>query len=115
VQATGFDLSGERANLVGTYNAGADLVSSRAAVVKALADNPAFKRSQYNAAFVLTEYFAYLRRDAEPDGFNFWVSVLNTSDAGNYRGMVCSFITSMEYQHRFSQIVSHSNGECSER
>jgi len=34
--------------------------------------------------------------------------VLNNGDDGNYRGMVCSFITSAEYQKRFSQVVSHS-------
>src|SRR4030095_14685313 len=111
-QASGVNLSSERSNLIGIYNQGADQVSSRAGAVKQLADNATFKQSQYNPAFVLTEYFAYLRRDAEPDGFNFWVGVLNTSDAGNYRGMVCSFVTSREYQNRFSQIASHSNGEC---
>src|ERR1700682_3256337 len=113
VQSSGGDLSGERANLIGTYNQGADLVTSRAAVVKLVADNATFKQSQYNQAFVLTEYFAYLRRDEEPGGYSFWVNVLNSGDPGNYRGMVCSFVTSAEYQKRFSQIVSRSNGECS--
>ena len=83
--------------------------------VKAMADNAAFKQAQYNQEFVLTEYFAYLRRDPEPDGYNFWLNVLNNSGVGNpgaYRGMVCSFVTSAEYQKRFSSIVSHSNGEC---
>ena len=32
--------------------------------------------------------------------------------AANNRGMVCSFITSTEYQHRFSNVVTHSNVEC---
>ncbi len=82
-------------------------------MVRALADNPAFKQSQNNKAFVLTEYFSYLRREIDLNGYTFWVDVLNTADPGNYRGMVCSFVTSMEYQNRFSQAVSHSNGECS--
>ena len=69
VQATGADLSSERSNLIGIYGQGADQVSSRAAVLRSIADNATFKQSQYNPAFVLTEYFAYLRRDAEPDGF----------------------------------------------
>ena len=112
VQATGADLSSERTNLVAIYGQGTDQLSSRAAVVSSLADNATFKQSQYNPAFVLTEYFAYLRRDAESTGFNFWVGVLTTGDAGNYRGMVCSFVTSTEYQNRFSTVVSHGNGEC---
>ena len=113
MQLSGGDLSAERANLIGTYNTSASLNESRASVLRPIADNATFKQSQYNQAFVLTEYFAYLRRDAEPDGFNFWLNVLNNGAPGKYRGMVCSFVTSTEYQRRFSQLLSHSNGECS--
>ena len=81
-------------------------------MVSGLADDATFKQAEYNAAFVLTEYFGYLRRDAEAEGFDFWLGVLNNRDLGNYRGMVCSFITSSEYQRRFSSIVTHSNAEC---
>jgi len=115
VRSAGVNLSDERDTLLSTYNGGGNIVDSRAAVVRLIADNASFKQSQYNQAFVLTEYFAYLQRDAEPDGYNFWVTVLNTGDPGNYRGMVCSFVTSREYQQRFSSIVSHSNTECSTR
>jgi hypothetical protein len=31
----------------------------------------------------------------------------------NYRGMVCAFITSSEYQHRFGTIVTRTNRDCS--
>ena len=115
VRSAGVSLSDERDTLLSTYNGGGNIVDSRAAVVRLIADNASFKQSQYNQAFVLTEYFSYLQRDAEPDGYNFWVTVLNTGDPGNYRGMVCSFVTSREYQQRFSSIVSHSNAECSAR
>jgi hypothetical protein len=67
VQSGGVDLSGARTNLVDAYNQGIDQISSRPAVLRALADNAAFKQTQYNSAFVLTEYFAYRRRDAEPE------------------------------------------------
>ena len=113
-QSSGVDLSGERANLIGTYNLGADMVTSRASVVRSLADNAAFKQGHYNRAFVLTEYFAYLRRDIDQAGYDFWVNVLSNGDVGNYRGMVCSFVTSREYQERFSSIISHDNGECAQ-
>jgi hypothetical protein len=112
VQAQGVDLSSERTNLIGSYNSGADLIQARAAVVRTMADNAAFKQAQYNQAFVLTEYFGYLRRDPEAGGYTFWVGVLNSD--GNYRGMVCSFITSTEYQNRFSQVVTRSNGDCAQ-
>jgi DNA/RNA endonuclease G (NUC1) len=113
VRASGVDLSSERENLIGTYGSAGNTSDSRAAVVLTLAGNAAFKQSQYNQAFVLTEYFAYLRRDAEPDGYSFWVNVLN-NDSGNYRGMVCAFINSAEYQQRFSPIVTHNSGECAQ-
>ena len=112
VQSSGVDLSAERANLIAAYNNAANTVDSRAAAVRALADNATFKQSQYNSAFVLTEYFSYLRRDPDQNGYHFWLSVLNTGDVNNYRGMVCSFLTSREYQLRFSSVVMHDNSEC---
>jgi subtilisin family serine protease len=112
VQSSGVDLSGERANLIAAYTNAASMSASRAAVVRAVAENVAFKESQYNSAFVLTEYFGYLRRDIDQGGYDFWLNVLNNREPGNYRGMVCSFVTSAEYQNRFSAIVSHNNGEC---
>jgi hypothetical protein len=63
----------------------------------------------------LTQYFGYLRRDPEEDGFLFWLNVLNTavpnSPAG-YRSMVCAFITSAEYQARFGSVISHNDRNC---
>jgi hypothetical protein len=115
-QFSSVDLSAQRDTLIAAYNSGSGIVQSRAVVVRSIADNAAFKQSQYNSAFVLIEYFAYLRRDADTDGYRFWLNVLNESDTngnpGNYRGMVCSFITSAEYQRRFSSVVTHSNAEC---
>ena len=61
---------------------------------------------------MLTEYFAYLRREPEQSGYDFWLNVLNDGSPGNYRGMVCSFITSLEYQNRFGLLSSHNNDEC---
>jgi hypothetical protein len=112
VQSSGASLGDQRDNLIGLYNQGTDLVTNRAAVVKALADNATYKQSQYNRSFVLTEYFAYLRRDIDQGGYEFWLNVLNNREPGNYRGMVCSFVTSAEYQNRFSVVISHNNGEC---
>jgi hypothetical protein len=108
----GVDLSSERGHLKDAYNSSSNLVESRASVVRALADNVTFKQSQYNAAFVLAEYFSYLRRDPDQVGYDFWLNVLNNRQQGNYRGMVCSFITSAEYQRRFGSVITHGNGEC---
>jgi YVTN family beta-propeller protein len=111
-QASGIDLSSQRDILTATYNTSANLNESRSLVVRELTESADFRQAEYNAAFVLTEYFGYLRRDAEPEGYNFWLDVLNNREPENFRGMVCAFITSTEYQQRFSAIVSHSNQEC---
>jgi hypothetical protein len=106
------DLSSQRANLITKYNAGVNLNQSRSLVVRDLTENSAFANAQYNSAFVLSEYFAYLRRDADTGGYAFWLNVLDHGVPGNYRGMVCGFINSAEYQRRFSAVVTHSDGEC---
>ena len=59
---------------------------------------------------MLAPYFGYLRRNPDADGYEFWLNALGTD--GNYRAMVCSVITSTEYQRRFSPVVTHSNAEC---
>jgi hypothetical protein len=111
VSAVGADLEVERENLLAAYGNGSSLADSRGRVLSAVAENAAFKYSQHNAAFVLTEYFGYLRRDSDAAGFNFWLEVLNQQPQ-NFRGMVCAFITSAEYQQRFSSILTRSNSEC---
>lgn len=88
---------------------------SRSAVLKAAADSAEFKVEVHTSSFVLMEHFGYRWRNVDHNGFAFWVNVLNveqTRPPGNYRGMVYSFITSAEYQQRFSQIVTHSNTDC---
>jgi len=52
---------------------------------------------QYNPSFVLMQYFGYLGRDPEQGGYLFWLNVLNSQQQGNYRGMICAFITSAEF------------------
>ena len=113
-QSSGVDLSGQRSSLISGYDSGGNMIQSRALVMRAIADDATFKQAQYNPAFVLTEYFGYLRRNPDQGGYDFWLNILTTGDPGNYHGMVCSFITATEYQRRFSAIVSHSNAECSQ-
>ena len=76
-------------------------------MVRKIAENQAFGKAEFNRAFVLMQYFGYLRRnpDDAPDrdfaGFDFWLSKLN--QFGDYRSaeMVKAFITSTEYRQRF--------------
>jgi hypothetical protein len=83
---------------------------TRASVLLEISANPAFRQQEQNAAFVMIEYFGYLRRDpnALPDsdfsGYNFWLTKLNQF-GGNYidAEMIKAFITSFEYRGRFGQ------------
>jgi hypothetical protein len=111
-QSAGVDLDSERAALIARYAAGSSLEESRAGVVQMVGENAALLQSQYNNAFVLAEYFGYLRRDPDIGGYNFWLNVLNDREQGNFRGMVCAFITSAEYQQRFSNVISRTNADC---
>jgi hypothetical protein len=111
-QSSGANLASERARLLALYN-GAD--SGRLAIVRSVADNEAFGDAEYNRAFVLMEYFGYLRRDPDERGYQFWLNVLDSkpaNDANAYRAMVCSFLSSAEYQARFGMTLTHKNGEC---
>jgi YVTN family beta-propeller protein len=86
--------------------------AGRAAAVRSVAENAAFKQRESNKAFVLMQYFGYLRRnpDDAPEatldfqGYNFWLSKLNQFN-GNFvqAEMVKAFITSIEYRQRFGQ------------
>ena len=90
---------------------------NRETVLRQIVGNPVFVDREYNNSFVLTLYFGYLRRDAEPGGFDFWLSKINAfplRDVNGQRSLVCSFITSSEFLHRFGTLVDHSNAECSQ-
>ncbi len=85
---------------------------SRAQVVRGMIELKAFRDAEYNPSFVLMQYFDYLRREPEEAGYQFWLGVLNNRDPNNFRGMVCSFITSAEYQLRFGSTVTRTNQDC---
>ncbi|MEA2173695.1 MAG: hypothetical protein QOD00_1287 [Blastocatellia bacterium] len=91
---------------------GTSPTETRATVLRKVADNSVFKGREFNPAFVLMQYFGYLRREPETGGYLFWLDVLNNREPGNFRGMVCSFITSAEYQQRFGSVVTRTNRDC---
>lgn len=102
-------IQAERDALVNGLNAGTE---TRPTVFRKFLENERFKRQSYNQAFVLMQYFGYLRRDPDASGYQFWLNVLNNRVPGNYRSMVCAFITSAEYQDRFSPIRTRTDAVC---
>jgi hypothetical protein len=87
-------------------------VAARARALRRVAENSTLTQQEFNRAFVLIQYFGYLRRNPndppEPtldfQGYNFWLSKLNQFN-GNFADaeMVKAFITSTEYRQRFGQ------------
>ena len=100
--------STERALQINAMTAG----KTRAQVLREVIEIQAFKDREYNPSFVMMQYYGYLRRDYDQGGYDFWLNVLNNRAPGNFRGMVCSFITSAEYQMRFGTGVTRSNQDC---
>jgi predicted extracellular nuclease len=96
--AGGFN--GDRDALVNGLN---QSTLTRAAALRAVAENDGFNTAKRNGMFVMMEYFGYLRRDPDEDGFNFWLNKLNQHN-GNFEQaeMVKSFIVSGEYRNRFA-------------
>jgi Tol biopolymer transport system component len=115
----GVNLSGQRTNLINLYNT----QGGRAAVMYRLADdnatnpiaNQSFIDAEYNRSFVLGQYFGYLRRDPDIPGFMFWLGQVNGApvrDVPKQHAMVCSFVTSGEFQFRFGPVATRNNNEC---
>jgi glycosyl hydrolase family 42 (putative beta-galactosidase) len=97
----------ERAQLVSDLSTN---TKTRAQVLRAVAEDPDLANAEFNRAFVLMQYFGYLRRnpndppDTDYTGYDFWLTKLNQFN-GNFQNaeMVKAFITSSEYRQRFGQ------------
>jgi hypothetical protein len=101
---------GQRSALVAELGANPADPALRGDVLMKVAENAVLQQREFNRAFVLMQYFGYLRRnpDAAPEatlnfaGFNFWLNKLNQFN-GDYIGaeMIKAFIGSAEYRKRF--------------
>ncbi|MFN2455622.1 MAG: DUF4214 domain-containing protein [Pyrinomonadaceae bacterium] len=74
---SGVDLSVQRSGYLSTLQQG-----GRGAVVRQIIEEQAFQTAEYNRAFVLMQYFGYLRRDADDGGYKsgstFWIIACRT-------------------------------------
>lgn len=111
----------ERNQAVFAYDSGFSLKEKRAKGIRAVIDTGAVYNAQYNPAFVLMQYFGYLRRnpnnapDGDYAGYDFWLTKMNqfsqpgedVRDANlalarvRRAEMVKAFIVSGEYRGRF--------------
>jgi len=79
--------------------------------LRRVAENSTLAQQEFNRAFVLMQYFGYLRRNPNDapeatldfQGYNFWLNKVNAfnGDFANAE-MVKAFITSIEYRQRFA-------------
>src|SRR5438046_6018557 len=83
-------------------------VAARGRALRRVAENSILNQQEFNRAFVLMQFFGYLRRnpndpqDTDYTGYDFWLAKLNQFN-GNFVNaeMVKAFITSTEYRTRF--------------
>jgi CSLREA domain-containing protein len=95
----------ERDQLVSDLSSSA---KTRPQVLRTIAEHQNLVAAESNRAFVLMQYFGYLRRnpndpqDSDYTGYDFWLTKLNQFN-GNFINaeMVKAFITSGEYRQRF--------------
>ncbi|HEV2829565.1 MAG TPA: Calx-beta domain-containing protein [Pyrinomonadaceae bacterium] len=90
----------KRDNLIQTLQAG---IKTRSEVLLQVADDEQFKAALFNQVFVLMQYWGYLRRDPDNEGYDFWLRKLDQFN-GNYINaeMIKAFINSIEYRSRFA-------------
>lgn len=113
----------ERNQAVFAYDSGFSLKEKRAKGIRAVIDTGAVYNAQYNQAFVLMQYFGYLRRnpnnapDGDYSGYDYWLAKMNNFSVPgedvrdpnvavarvNRAEIVRAFIVSIEYRGRFGK------------
>jgi hypothetical protein len=102
----------DRNTAINEFGGSADIsnVANRARAFRDVAENAILQTQEKNSAFVLMQYFGYLRRNPNdaPDltrdytGYEFWLSKLNQFNGDFIAAeMVKAFISSTEYRQRF--------------
>jgi hypothetical protein len=84
-------------------------LAARGRVLRRVAEISTLRTNESNRAFVLMQYFGYLRRnpdaaqDTDHSGYEFWLTKLNQFN-GNFidAEMVKAFISSIEYRKKFA-------------
>jgi hypothetical protein len=98
--------SSERQTAITAFGSGA--TSGRVAALRSVIDSASLITAELNPAFVLLQYYGYLRRnptdapDGNDDGYQFWLAKLNLFGGDFINAeMVKAFILSGEYRDRF--------------
>jgi len=100
----------ELASVIAEFGGAADTsdTAARARALLRVSESAVFKQQETNRAFVLMQYFGYLRRnpndppDTDHTGYDHWLTKL-TQFNGNFVAaeMVKAFLSATEYRQRF--------------
>ncbi|MCA1555960.1 MAG: PQQ-dependent sugar dehydrogenase, partial [Acidobacteria bacterium] len=101
LQTAGVTLTGAvtRETLIADLQAGR---KTRAEILRAIVEHPSVNAQEFNPAFVAMQYFGYLRRDPDAQGYQNWLAYLNANPS-DFRTMVRGFLYSTEYFLRFGK------------
>jgi CSLREA domain-containing protein len=98
----------ERQDAINAFGAGA--TAGRTAALRKVTDSQTLRAAEFRPAFVLMQYYGYLRRnptdppDNNDNGYQFWLAKLNAFNGDFAQAeMVKAFIVSTEYRSRFGQ------------
>ncbi len=110
INAGSFISTGELVAAINLFSGATDTsnVSARAKALRQITENQDFSKAEFNRAFVLLEFFGYLRRnpqemkDTDYTHYDSLLAKLNQFN-GNFSNaeIVKAFITSTEYRERF--------------
>jgi hypothetical protein len=97
----------ERQAAINAFGAGG--TAGRVAALRSVVDSASVINAEFNPAFVLLQYYGYLRRnptdapDSNDNGYQFWLNKLNQFGGNFFEAeLVKAFILSAEYRNRFA-------------
>ena len=73
--------------------------AGRSSVLRKIVESGELYAKEYDPAFVAMQYYGYLRRAPETEGYNAWLNYLK-GHPGEYNTMVWGFAYSQEYRNR---------------
>jgi hypothetical protein len=87
---------GNRDQLVAGLGNGTE---TRTSVLRKIVESAELNAKEFDPAFVAMQYYGYLRREPETEGYNAWLTYLR-ANPGDYKTMVWGFVYSAEYRNR---------------
>ncbi|HKO97447.1 MAG TPA: DUF4214 domain-containing protein, partial [Pyrinomonadaceae bacterium] len=98
LQTVGLPSHPSKQSWINTLSA-SNTTTTRGQVLRQLVESVEVYNKYYNEAFVIMQYFGYLRRTADASYLN-WIQTMNQT-GGDYRIMINGFMNSAEYRRRF--------------